>query len=177
MAVYRAGLSTPFPASLSGGDPGAGRARNEAGAGAGKRAAAGGTPTATPRQHPGQGSSPTTAARQYRAPLARYVAARNGEPTLMLTNLLAPLCLLAPQGPQFAEPVRITAGDAPIKVEAPGFAAPAVHDVDGDGVLDLVVGQFNKGKIAVYKGSGKGAYAARTWLQADGANAEIPGVW
>ena len=95
----------------------------------------------------------------------------------MLTTLLAPMCLLAPQGPQFAEPVRITAGDAPVKVEAPGFAAPAVHDVDGDGVLDLVVGQFNKGKIALYKGTGKGAYAARTWLQAEGANAEVPGVW
>lgn len=95
----------------------------------------------------------------------------------MLTNLLAPLCLLAPQAPQFTEPVRVRAGDDFVKVESPGYAAPAVHDVDGDGVRDLVVGQFHKGKIAVYKGTGNGAYAARTWLQAEGANAEIPGVW
>lgn len=95
----------------------------------------------------------------------------------MLTVLFASMCCAAPQGPQFAAPTRIEAGGAHVKVEAPGFAAPAVHDVDGDGVLDLVVGQFRDGKIAVYKGTGNGAHAARTWLQAEGAVAEVPGVW
>ncbi len=95
----------------------------------------------------------------------------------MLTALLASMCCAAPQGPQFAASTRLEAGGGYVKVEAPGFAAPAVHDVDGDGVLDLVVGQFRDGKIAVYKGTGNGAYAARTWLQAEGAVAEVPGVW
>jgi hypothetical protein len=69
------------------------------------------------------------------------------------------------------------AGNGFVQVEAPGFAAPCWHDVDGDGKKDLVVGQFAKGKIAVYKHEGGGKLAARSWLQADGADAEVPGVW
>lgn len=92
---------------------------------------------------------------------------------LALCSLLVPV----PQGPQFHPPVRMQAADGPIKVEAPGWAAPCWHDVDGDGKGDLVVGQFHGGKIAVYKNTGDGRFAARAWLQADGAVAEIPGVW
>lgn len=95
----------------------------------------------------------------------------------MLTTLCVPLLVATPQGPLFEAPTRLRAGADLVKVEAPGFAAPAVQDVDGDGIADLLVGQFHKGKIAVHKGTGKGAFAARTWLQAEGANAEIPGVW
>jgi len=39
------------------------------------------------------------------------------------------------------------------------------------------VGQFNKGKIRVYKGLGNMQFAAGTWLKAEGAVAEVPGVW
>ena len=47
------------------------------------------------------------------------------------------------------------------------------------GVKDLLVGQFNDGKIAVYKGkqAGSADFAAREWLQAGGGVAEVPGVW
>jgi hypothetical protein len=79
--------------------------------------------------------------------------------------------------PQFHPPVRLTAGGVPIRVESPGYAAPCLADVDGDGKLDLLVGQFNQGKIKFYKGLGGGKFAAGTWLQADGKAAEVPGVW
>lgn len=85
--------------------------------------------------------------------------------------------LLLPQEPQFHPPVRMSSADGPVKVEAPGWAAPCWHDVDGDGKGDLVVGQFADGKIAVYKNTGDGKFAARKWLEAEGAVAEIPGVW
>ena len=81
------------------------------------------------------------------------------------------------EGPQFHPPVRLTAGGAPIRVEAPGYAAPCLVDVDGDGKLDLLLGQFNKGKIQVFKGLGGGKFAKGTWLQAGGQVAEVPGVW
>ena len=96
---------------------------------------------------------------------------------MLTTTLFVPLLLAAPQGPQFEAPVRMRAGDSPIKVEAPGYAAPCWQDADGDGKPDLVVGQFHDGKIAIYKNLGGGKLAARTWLQAEGANAEVPGVW
>jgi FG-GAP-like repeat len=77
----------------------------------------------------------------------------------------------------FAPPVRLKAGGAPIRVEAPGYAAPCLADVDGDGKLDLLVGQFNQGKIQLFKGLGGGRFAKGAWLKAEGKPAEVPGVW
>lgn len=94
----------------------------------------------------------------------------------MLTILLfAMVCV--PQEPQFAAPVRLEADGKPIRVEAPGFAAPCWHDVDRDGKKDLVVGQFAGGKIRVHRSLGNGTFDAGTWLMADGKVAEVPGVW
>jgi FG-GAP-like repeat len=73
--------------------------------------------------------------------------------------------------------VRLKAGGAAVRVEAPGYAAPCLADVDGDGKLDLLVGQFRQGKIQVFKGLGAGKFATGTWLQAEGKAAEVPGVW
>src|SRR5690349_1630130 len=78
---------------------------------------------------------------------------------------------------EFEAPVRLKAGGGPIKVESPGFAAPCLADVDGDGIPDLLVGQFNGGKIRVFKGLGKGKFGEGTWLKAGGKVAEVPGVW
>jgi hypothetical protein len=99
----------------------------------------------------------------------------------MKQQLLAGLALLycSAQGSaiEFAPPVRLKAGGVPIRVEAPGYASPCLADVDGDGKLDLLVGQFNQGKIHVFKGLGGGKFAKGTWLQAGGKVAEVPGVW
>jgi hypothetical protein len=95
----------------------------------------------------------------------------------MLTTFALALSAFAPQGPQFAPPVRLQADGKPIQVESPGYAAPCFFDVDRDGNKDLVVGQFAKGKINVYKGLAGGKFAAGTWLQAAGVAVEIPGVW
>lgn len=77
----------------------------------------------------------------------------------------------------FAPPVRLKAGDAAIRVESPGYAAPCWADLDGDGKKDLLVGQFNKGKIQVFKHLGAQKFALGNWLQAEGKVAEVPGVW
>ncbi len=56
------------------------------------------------------------------------------------------LCLLIPPGvpapgSDLEPPVRLEAGGKPIDVFG-GHAAPALADLDGDGVRDLLVGQF-----------------------------------
>ena len=78
---------------------------------------------------------------------------------------------------EFAAPVRLKGGDVAVRVESPGYASPCWADIDGDGKKDLLVGQFNRGKIRVYKNLGEGKLASAKWLQAGGKVAEIPGVW
>jgi hypothetical protein len=80
-------------------------------------------------------------------------------------------------GGSFHPPVRLKAGDEIIKVDAPGYACPCLADIDRDGKLDLLVGQFNEGKIRVYKGLGEMKFGPGEWLKADGEVALVPGVW
>lgn len=78
---------------------------------------------------------------------------------------------------EFESPVRLTAEGAPVRVESPGYAAPCWADINGDGLKDLLVGQFSKGQIKVYKNLGKGKLAAGEWLKTGDSVAEVPGVW
>jgi len=54
---------------------------------------------------------------------------------------------------RFAPPVRLEATGKPIDT-AVGHAHPLVVDFDGDGVKDLLVGQFGDGILWVYKNTG-----------------------
>jgi hypothetical protein len=81
---------------------------------------------------------------------------------------------------EFAKPVLIEADGAPIKVERPGYACPSWADWDGDGIKDLLVGQFAKGKIQFFKneaGSGLPKFRKGELLLTGTKPAEVPGVW
>jgi len=95
----------------------------------------------------------------------------------LLSTLLAGSALAAGAPSEFQPPVRLKADGVPVRVEAPGYAAPCWADIDGDGRKDLLVGQFQGGKIRVYKSLGDGKLAPGEWLKAEGSVAEIPGVW
>ena len=74
---------------------------------------------------------------------------------------------------EFERPVRLKAGGEFIRVESPGFAAPCLADIDGDGKKDLLVGQFDGGKIRVFKGLGGENFAKGEWLKAEGKVAKV----
>jgi len=96
---------------------------------------------------------------------------------LYLFTFLVGCGLATASAADFQPPVRLSADGVPVRVEAPGWAAPCWADIDADGKKDLLVGQFHQGKIRVYKNLGGGKLAAGAWLKADEIDAEIPGVW
>ena len=96
---------------------------------------------------------------------------------MFLSTFLLGCGMATASATDFQPPVRLLADGVPVRVEAPGWAAPCWADVDADGKKDLLVGQFNQGKIRVYKNLGGGKLAAGAWLKADEIDAEIPGVW
>ena len=78
---------------------------------------------------------------------------------------------LALAGPEdtanFAPPVRITAGDA-LAGAGRYYPSPVVHDVDGDGRPDLVIGDL-MGKVTVALRAENGLAAEQPVLDRDGA--------
>ncbi len=77
----------------------------------------------------------------------------------------------------FHPPVRLAAADGIIDSgPAWGHCGPWVADVDGDGLRDLVVGDFS-GLFRLYKNEGTDAkprYAKAVNLQAGGVDAKVP---
>lgn len=55
--------------------------------------------------------------------------------------------------PELEQPVRLQAAGKPIDTDI-GHAAPFVCDFDGDGVRDLLVGQFGGGALWIYRNEG-----------------------
>lgn len=55
---------------------------------------------------------------------------------------------------ELASPVQLTAGGEPLDVGGVGYAAPFVADFDGDGVRDLLVGEFKGGNLRIYPNRG-----------------------
>jgi len=58
-----------------------------------------------------------------------------------------------PPSMELEPPVRLEAAGKPIDTEN-GHAAPFVYDFDGDGIKDLLVGQFGDGLLWIYRNEG-----------------------
>jgi len=91
----------------------------------------------------------------------------------MLAPLPITLLLLAP-GDVFEPPFRVRDGAEPIDVEG-GHAAPFYADVDG--VPDLLVGQFDQGRLRVYRNRGSAReprFEGFTWFATGEQEGRIP---
>lgn len=70
------------------------------------------------------------------------------------------MSLLAAAGVNAGElkaPVPILLDGQPLDVEHSGHAAPFVGDFDGDGRKDLLVGEYYKGRLRIYRNVGTNA--------------------
>jgi hypothetical protein len=74
-------------------------------------------------------------------------------------------------------PVQIQAGGLPLDVQREGHSAPFAGDIDGDGIRDLLVGQYEQGRLRIYRNLGTNAeprFDAHTWLTAGGQTGRVP---
>ena len=92
----------------------------------------------------------------------------------MLAALLAAATALAGD---LAPPVHVQASGQPIDVGVVGHSAPFYGDVDGDGINDLLVGQFDEGQLRIYRNLGTNAsprFEGYEWFKAGGALGSVP---
>ena len=80
------------------------------------------------------------------------------------------------QTPVFDDPVYIQANGSNINVGYGGNASPFMIDWDGDNKQDLLLGQFDGGRIRFYSNTGTHydpTFGNFTYLQADGATISV----
>jgi len=80
------------------------------------------------------------------------------------------------QTPVFDPPVAIEANGVPINVGYGGNASPFVSDWDGDGKQDLLLGQFDGGRVRFYRNVGTNfepVFGDSAYLQADGRDISV----
>jgi hypothetical protein len=78
--------------------------------------------------------------------------------------------------PVFDPPVAIEANGSPINVGVGGNASPFLVDWNGDGKQDLLLGQYDGGKVRYYENIGENfdpVFGDFDYLQADGRDISV----
>ena len=81
-----------------------------------------------------------------------------------------------PAGGGLSQPFRVTVEGQPIDVDI-GHAAPFFADFDGDGLPDLLVGQFAGGKLRIFRNEGSATeprFVRSAWFQCAGSLGTVP---
>lgn len=91
--------------------------------------------------------------------------------------LLLPTFALAADSELFHPPTQVQAGGKAVDVEREGHSAPFYGDLDGDGAADLLVGQYDLGKVRWYRNHGTTAqpqFRDFQWIKAGDQLARVP---
>lgn len=96
---------------------------------------------------------------------------------ILLASFLTAAAAVLPGDTELHAPVRLLdAKGEPLAMPAPGYTAPAIRDLDGDGRVDLIVGLLPDGAFQVRRSLGDLRYgAAKRLIQTEGTI--VPGVW
>lgn len=79
--------------------------------------------------------------------------------------------------PSLNPPRQVMIGDRPIDIQRSGHSAPCFADIDGDGLRDLIVGEYFEGRVRVYHNSGsmmEPKFKDFTWIHAGSGHAKVP---
>lgn len=89
--------------------------------------------------------------------------------------LAAAAALAAAAPPVYGAPSMLVADSVTIDVGY--YGAPCVTDWNGDGLKDLVLGQFDQGKIRIYLNSGTNSspvFTTFSYMQSGGVDITLP---
>lgn len=87
------------------------------------------------------------------------------------------LTTVAATAGDLAPPVNVHAGGKTLDVHLVGHSAAFLGDIDGDGVRDLLVGQFQDGRLRIYRNLGSNTeprFEGYRWFEAGGTTGTVP---
>jgi hypothetical protein len=95
--------------------------------------------------------------------------------TLIVFMLAVPA--LAAASDELLAPVQVQAAGQALDVQREGHSAPFVGDFFEDGTLALLVGQYDDGRLRIYRNTGtraKPRFDSYIWFEAGGKIATVP---
>ena len=84
---------------------------------------------------------------------------------------------VAAKAGDLAAPVHVNADGKPLDTGGTGYAAPFMGDYDGDGVRDLLVGEFSQGRLRIYRNLGTNSeprFGAYEWFKDGAETGRVP---
>ncbi|HLN28951.1 MAG TPA: hypothetical protein VK395_14485 [Gemmataceae bacterium] len=96
---------------------------------------------------------------------------------VVVTLLLFTFSLATDDAPELSRPVQIQCQGKPLDVQREGHAAPFLGDFFEDGTMALLVGQYDEGRLRIYRNTGtrtRPKFDSFTWFEADGKLARVP---
>ena len=78
---------------------------------------------------------------------------------------------------ELLKPVKLTAAGEPIDVQRTAHAAPFIGDYDGDGLNDLLVGEFHEGRLRIFRNTGSNEvpkYNEYEWFKSGAELGRVP---